>query len=384
MISKYGNNRECCTGVPLKVPGRWLLIAFATCLSAACGGSSSGTNSDGNPQGSSAIPPEPVSETVSTNTDGQTSTPGSVTQIVSGGNSPPRINLPDLLSLTVRSGRSVLATVTDADGDALGISWEIIERPFAGDLEITVSQDTKRAFIGANTVAGRYIVAVTVSDGTTVVQTSFPVDVINRPPVVSPITIGPTIPTAAYPLQAIHDRVFDRDVGDQVSLSYTWTINDTIKIQTDLPTLEAGIVNRGDSVQVELHAADYLQTATAVSPVVVIKNAPPGGSIRVLPLNANTSDELSVAVFDLLDVDGDSIDLSYQWFLNGVRLQNQSARTLPAGIAKFPDVVSARVLFSDGTDSTLSTNFNLRLTDTLSVLDRQTIPATLSYGVAAT
>lgn len=207
---------------------------------------------------------------------------------------------------------------------------------------------------------------------------------INSPPEIPPVTIGPSISTAAYELQALHDSVMDVD-GDPLTFVCQWTINATTQKITSEPRLEAGIVEGGDSIVVELEVTDGVQSVSVESPPVTVQNAPPEvGAIEILPAGVRTLDELQVLVADLTDADGDGVEISYQWFLNGQSLENQTTATLPSGIAKYPDVVSVRLKLSDGMDSATSPEVNLTLSDTPSLLDRQSIPAALAFAETST
>ncbi len=135
----------------------------------------------------------------------------------------------------------------------------------------------------------------------------------------------------------------------------------------------------------------------------VPNHAPSVAAIKINPDSAFIDSELSMVTQPATDEDGDPLTISYQWLKNGVVLSSATQSMLPAKSFVKKDVIEARLIVSDGIDTTQQTasvtiknsipvagtpTFNsskVYVTDTLTVIDPLVIDAdsdslTFSYA----
>ena len=301
-------------------------------------------------------------------------------------NTAPDVVTPDSLQISYRIPVVAGVEVSDRENNAVRLSWTPINGPDNGDLTISLLEDPTTAILSA-TVTGIYTIGIRATDGIDFTDTTFPVEVVNHSPVIPPIAITPAEPDASVELVAYHEPVFDAD-DDTLELSYLWWINRTSQTEpvvTSEPYLPAGTVSRGDEVSVEVQASDGEMQSAAISPQVAIGNAAPSlQAIDILPQAAGTLDEISLSLSGLADADDDELVISYQWYLNGQLLPDQTQPTLPAGVAKYPDHLSAQISVSDGIDALTQHAAEIQLTDTPAYLDMSDVPQALAHSQLTT
>jgi len=310
-------------------------------------------------------------------------------------NTPPQLTVPDTLSFSYIANGVATAEVTDAENNAVALSWSVNSSPPSGDMLITRANLNFTIAQFNASVAGLYEIGIRVTDGIDDTYGTFTVEVTNSPPIIPDIFVVPpslpqdSVPSGtadtSIPLFARHEQFSDPD-GPWESHKYTWTVNDVevAGLESYQRLLVREHFKRGDIVKVELEVFDGLNTTTAISPGTLIVNAPPlVGLVEMLPAIAGTGDALNISV-ESFDADGDDIEFTYQWFVNGSQLTDQSDAILPAGIATFGDVVTARVVADDGFDTVTSDPVSITIVDTPSSLITTALPVTLTYGEAAT
>lgn len=137
----------------------------------------------------------------------------------------------------------------------------------------------------------------------------------------------------------------------------------------------------------------------------VPNHAPSVAAITINPTSAFIDSELSMVTQPATDEDGDPLTISYQWLKNGVVLSSATQSKLAAKSFVKKDVIEARLIVSDGIDTTQQTasvtiknsipvagtpTFNsskVYVTDTLTVIDplvtdADSDPLTFSYAWA--
>jgi hypothetical protein len=295
-------------------------------------------------------------------------------------NSPPVITAPE--SVTVSdTGVSTMVSITAADpeNNAVRISWSITESPVDGILIVRPTSDFTQAAL-SSPIAGNYEVTVQATDGITDAYKTISVEVKNSAPIVPVVSISPTDPGGSDDLYAVHDPITDPD-NDTLSITYRWAINDSELIETRSPVLSYGSYKRGDSVKLQIHVSDgtHAVTQQTADSVEIGNAAPSARHIEITPTDAGTNDELFISITDLVDHDGDNVDLTYQWLLNGEILNAHTGSSLPAGIAKHPDTVSAKVTLDDGIEQVAMDEVSLSLTNTPASLNTDSVPALLNY-----
>jgi hypothetical protein len=155
------------------------------------------------------------------------------------------------------------------------------------------------------------------------------VEVVNSPPQVGVVTLDPAVPTAAGPVTAQLDGVYDPDVDDEVEVLGRWYVDGTL-VQEGL-SLD-GLV-RGQEIYVEMVADDGEDfSAISQSAVVVVANAPPTVvSAEMSPATPTADDEVTAEVLGV-DADSDPVTFEIEWFVDDVSVF--VGTPLPAGLAQ--------------------------------------------------
>ncbi len=169
-------------------------------------------------------------------------------------------------------------------------------------------------------------------------------------PTAPEVSIVPTNPDSLDTLTAVHDPIQsgtpDTTSEDNIQLSYLWLVNGAAPIETTVPVLERDQFARGDSVGVEILITDGVRGNTSSASPVFIQNTPP--EFDAIDFNLTTprvGDELQVLLSNVRDVDGDEVEVSYRWKLNGVALPDETSATLQA---ESSDFISAQAIITDG------------------------------------
>jgi hypothetical protein len=169
----------------------------------------------------------------------------------------------------------------------------------------------------------------------------------NSPPVIQSIQVLPQPP---YRNTVLHADASATDPDrDRVRYSYQWEKNGfPIEGATD-STLLGSFLKKGDKVAVTVTPDDGRDAGEpATSEVLTVQNSPPLVTfVAVSPNPAHKKGKLT-AVAEAQDLDGDSIDYSYQWLKNGQQIEDETAESLePARFAK-GDVIAVEVTPTDG------------------------------------
>ena len=298
-----------------------------------------------------------------------------------GDNTPPNLSVPLNMVISNRVGGNAAVGVSDAENNTIRVSWTVESGPVDGDMTLVISENFTEAVIRAS-VSGLYVIGVRATDGIDTTYRTFIVEVANSAPVVSGISIDPQQPTTGMYLNAFHPQPEDAD-GDFLTLTYTWLINGNV-VDNDSAYLPPGLAQRGDKVALRLKVFDGTHEVQVESEEIEIVNSPPSvQSVEILPFQATVTDELVLSLYSLSDDDGDSIDLSYQWKLNDQILTDQTASSLPSGIAKHQDIVAVQVILSDSVDTVEVDPVSLVISDAPSVFDHESVPLSLNYGEQA-
>jgi len=138
--------------------------------------------------------------------------------------------------------------------------------------------------------------------------------VLNSAPSISSVTLSSGSPMAVDTLEAIVTGAEDAD-GDAVSYAYAWTISGAV-VSTDA-TLSSPYFTKGDEIRVEVTPTDGSDDGVALtSDVAIAINSPPViSAVSLVPASPITSDTV-VAAAAVSDADGDSISMSYLWYVD--------------------------------------------------------------------
>jgi len=168
----------------------------------------------------------------------------------------------------------------------------------------------------------------------------------NRPPVVTEVKISPGAPASGETLRAIAAAI-DPD-GDPIEYLYRWEVNGQPVPGETGPELPPSRVSKGSTVVVRVAASDGKAVGGEVSsrPVVLRNGAPSVKRIRVSPYPAFPGDELAVEV-DAEDPDGDRVELSYSWSVNGEPVEGESSERFSTAHLRRGDRIVAQVVPQD-------------------------------------
>jgi len=181
----------------------------------------------------------------------------------------------------------------------------------------------------------------------------------NSPPTAPRIALKPEKPAAGESLVAgILEKPADMD-GDEVSLGYSWTVDGKpFPSGNTAAAIPAGVVKKGQKWKVTVVASDgELESKPAAAEVTVINSPPRAPRPAIRPAAPLSSDDLLCRLVEpTLDVDGDSLRHTFEWF----RVKGKKAKPagkaqangdkLPAGQTKKGQNWVCRVRASDGQD----------------------------------
>ena len=105
---------------------------------------------------------------------------------------------------------------------------------------------------------------------------------------------------------------------------------------------------KGDFIEVAVaYSSARADTRTASA---TVRNSPPRVPVSLSPEDADTSDDIVAMVDQPSDADGDKVDLSLEWRINDVVVDDVVGSTLPAGRHVRDDRVTFTVIADDGED----------------------------------
>jgi hypothetical protein len=211
----------------------------------------------------------------------------------------------------------------DGDSDASTLLWTING----------ASSGTSTSLTGGYVRGDTVVCAVTPSDGTNTGTTVSDTQTIaNSAPVLASVAITPGDPDAGNTLTCELGTTTDPDGATAFSYAYDWTVNGASGVASS-STL-AGSFSRGDDVACSVTPSDESDSGESVTAdsVTIGNGLPEVTEIQVSPTSPNTEDTLSVSV-STEDVDGDTVSLSYTWFVDDAEVTGWSDATLDGASA---------------------------------------------------
>ena len=174
----------------------------------------------------------------------------------------------------------------------------------------------------------------------------------NMPPFSPIISLAPSEPSTTDDLVvSIITEPTDPD-GDEVSTTYTWTLDGVISDQTE-STISASVTTKGEVWTVSVFGNDgSLSSAPATSSVTIKNTAPVIGDVSSTEAPI-PGDALSVVVSDVTDADEDETLLSYAWTNNGEPTSYDTG-DIPADVTQNNEIWELTIIASDGDDSSES------------------------------
>ena len=243
-------------------------------------------------------------------------------------------------------------TATDADGDELTYSytWSIDGAVVAGETSATLPSS---AFVKGESVS----VSVVADDGTAVstAVTSAAVVVVNTAPTLDSASIDPGTLVEGDTATCVPSGFADVD-GDSASYTYAWTV-DGVDAGVSSATLDSDAFDRGQAVVCIVTPGDGTDDGTPVSSgaVIIGNTAPVAGAVSLSTTTPQTGDDLVGTVASVTDVDGDEVELTWVWTVDGgtVRSVTTSALTdtLPAALTAKGNAIQVAVTPADDADA---------------------------------
>ncbi len=297
-----------------------------------------------------------------------------VTASVTVGNTAPVLASATLSPSTPREGDTLSCTpgsTTDADGTS-SFTYTYGWRVNGVAIAATTSTLSSTSFDDGDTVA----CVVTPNDGTTngSAVTSNTVTVANTAPTLASVTITPDPPTRSSTLTCTPSGASDAD-GDVVSYTYRWTVDG---VASGSGATLTGPFAVGALIACTVTPTDGKDTGAAVTDTATVTNtAPVVTSVTLSPSAVRTNDTLTANVVSS-DADGDTVSLTYTWYVNGSVVSGATSNSL-SGVTSFNkgDVVYASVTPSDasGAGTTVASG---------SVTVADTAPTTPGIAIAPT
>ncbi len=199
---------------------------------------------------------------------------------------------------------------------------------------------------------------VTPSDGSVrgETATSDAMTVVNAPPSVASVTIGPDAPLVGSTISAVIDGIADPD-GDAVLLGYAWLVGGAYASTAE--TLDGGLTSEGDAIQLFLTYGDGRSDATTIGSNVLVAVAPSVLTAEVTPADPDSNLDDLVCVVTSADSSLDPARVVYTaaWTINGMAwtgpttTTSYAADTIPAALVRPSATYECTVTASDGTGS---------------------------------
>ncbi len=286
--------------------------------------------------------------------DGGTAT-GSATATVS--NTDPTVSRPYFSPDDPQVGDTLTchATLDDADGGTPTASYAWSDGSTAQTYTVVATDDP------GDTITCT-VTATDADGGTGSASTSE--TVVNTDPVVTGVSVGPTGATNADVVTCTGTAT-DAD-GGIPSLTYVW---DNLTSGSSLGTgevldLATVSVASGDTLRCTATASDTDGGSGSDSATLGVTNRAPSVSVTLSPSTARTDDTLTISA-STADADGDTLAVTYTWYVDGSVVQAGSGTTLD-GTTHFDkgEEVTVAATADDGITSTTVTTAGLLIDNT--------------------
>ena len=238
------------------------------------------------------------------------------------------------------------ATITveplDADGDQFTVRYRWYRDGF--QVEGADSATLSSELTSTHELWRCEAVAFDGTDEGVVVTHSVTID--NSLPVLEFVEIAPADPRSDQDLVAVWDAT-DAD-GDELDERFVWKRDGVVESGLDTEVVPAEYTIRGEIWILELTVRDQNVNGVTGSAVATIDNGQPTVTVTIGPGDAKTTDNI-VATTSSDDVDGDTVTLSYTWFVDGnERVDFGSGAAAPWTVTEKGDSVQVEVVPNDG------------------------------------
>jgi subtilisin-like proprotein convertase family protein/BMFP domain-containing protein YqiC/DNA-directed RNA polymerase subunit RPC12/RpoP/translation initiation factor IF-1 len=304
-------------------------------------------------------------------------------------NSKPSATSVNILPTTAYTDSELNATASgwvDIDGDTEGYTYKW----FKNGTEI-VGQ-TNRTLPGIRFVRDDNItVEVTPYDGvdTGTAMLSSAINIVNKPPAIESIIIGPTI---AYKTTNLTASISAADADDDaISFTYEWYKNDALLCTTLSTSNTSDLLNstnfvKGDRIYVKIIPFDgFVNGSTTVSLVKNITNSKPEiKNITINPSIAFKNTTLTATPNGWSDADGDASQYKYAWYKGYEEILEENTNQLIVSLhASKGNLVRVKITPYDGEEDGTPIISSIRINNSLPSIQSIDLSST-SLGVGAT
>lgn len=236
----------------------------------------------------------------------------------------------------------------DADGDRLTFTrtWWVQDLPVATSPTLDGTWFDKGDRVRCEMIP---------TDGTEdgAVVASADVTILNTAPAVAGVLLSDLEPTVTSALMAQVFGIADDD-GDVVSATLTWRADGEVIWTGSQANLGGVELRKGQELTVEAVVNDGSKSSEpVVSAVAVVQNsAPTVAAATIRPAVLRTADEATCLPLGVADTDGDDVNVTTSWTVNGSAAG--TGPTLPASAFRKGDAVACTVTPSDGEADGLS------------------------------
>jgi hypothetical protein len=201
--------------------------------------------------------------------------------------------------------------LTDIDGDDLSMSYTWLVN---GSEVSTAESIDGSVFDRGDTVA----CSVGADDGEVVGPTvqSDTVSVLNSPPVVPSVSIGPSAPAEGDTLTASVATAVDDD-GDATSVSYAWYVDGSLV--STATELSSAFFDKHQDIHLEVtpHDGFIAGSPTSSATVTAVNTAPSFTGLTTDPTSAPWGETITAEPSGWSDADGDPEGYRYAWYVDG-------------------------------------------------------------------
>lgn len=154
-------------------------------------------------------------------------------------------------------------------------------------------------------------------------ETSAEVTIVNTPPSVGEVVIGPDRPQAGTDITAELTDVVDLD-GDEIVLEYSWRVNGDERSSETF--LDGGRYVRSQKIVLVVTPRDTTDVGEPVvsNELISGNSLPVVDSVVLSPADPLTNDVVTATVVTD-DADGDTVTVTYEWYVEGTKLTETSA-----------------------------------------------------------
>ncbi|MGB0591567.1 MAG: FG-GAP-like repeat-containing protein [Myxococcota bacterium] len=249
---------------------------------------------------------------------------------------------------------------SDADGD--DITWTYVW--FAGDVEIEGQTDaslTSEHFAAGDIVRCEAIASDGEESGP-ILESENAVQVGNTLPTAPEVVLSPEAGTVETDFTcSVTEPSTDSD-GDALTYITHWVVNGYENVSLDAATTTPqslasdalGTPARGgDTISCRVRASDSVGLSEAANSVeVVLANTPPsGGQVVIIPETVKEGGQLKCNAEGALDLDGDVVTWSFEWFVNDASVPDQTDEVLLSEHFDKHDTVTCEATPSDSEEA---------------------------------